>query len=346
MSLRKRGDTWWVDFTAPNGERIRCSAGTSDKVLAQEYHDKLKADSWRIHRLGEKPDYTWQEAVVKWLREKSHKASLDKDRTVFRWVDPYLHGKRLRDINRDLLWQILEAKAAESTRANANRYMAVIRALLRRARDEWEWVENVPKAPMYSVSSKRIRWLTPEQADKLLSLLPPHQEAMARFGLATGLRQRNVCRLQWSDVDLKRRCCWVHADQAKARRAIPVPLNVVAMDVLAGQAGQHDDFVFVFKGQPVWQVNTKAWRRAVKAAGLEDFRWHDLRHTWASWHVQAGTPLHVLQEMGGWSTMEMVQRYAHLSAGHLADHAERIARPMAQSRHSGLGQRGEIALSH
>jgi integrase len=48
----------------------------------------------------------------------------------------------------------------------------------------------------------------------------------------------------------------------------------------------------------VWQVNTKSWRKAVKA-GLRDFRWHDLRHTWASWHVQAGTPLNVLQEMGG-----------------------------------------------
>ncbi len=96
------------------------------------------------------------------------------------------------------------------------------------------------------------------------------------------------------------------------------------MAVLAGQMGKHDDYVFAYQGQPVWQVNTKAWRKAVCNAGLEDFRWHDLRHTWASRHVQAGTPLDALQEMGGWSTFEMVQRYAHLSAGHLADHAERI----------------------
>ena len=74
-------------------------------------------------------------------------------------------------------------------------------------------------------------------------------------------------------------------------------------------------------------------RKAVAQAGLVDFRWHDLRHTWASWHVQAGTPLHALQEMGGWSTMEMVQRYAHLSAAHLVDHAERIATHSSQSWH-------------
>ena len=60
-------------------------------------------------------------------------------------------------------------------------------------------------------------------------------------------------------------------------------------------------------------------------AGITDFRWHDLRHTWASWHIQQGTPLHVLQELGGWSDIRMVQRYAHLSADHLAVYADRLS---------------------
>ncbi|HET7730767.1 MAG TPA: tyrosine-type recombinase/integrase, partial [Usitatibacter sp.] len=73
------------------------------------------------------------------------------------------------------------------------------------------------------------------------------------------------------------------------------------------------------------QVNTKAWRQALGRARIEDFRWHDLRHTWASWHVQNGTPLNVLQELGGWESPEMVRRYAHFSADHLAPYAERLA---------------------
>ena len=97
-----------------------------------------------------------------------------------------------------------------------------------------------------------------------------------------------------------------------------------ALAVLREQNGRHAEYVFAFEGEPVWQVNTKSWRKAVKAAGLRDFRWHDLRHTWASWHVQAGTPLNALQEMGGWASYEMVLRYGHLSAGHLLPHAERI----------------------
>jgi integrase len=64
--------------------------------------------------------------------------------------------------------------------------------------------------------------------------------------------------------------------------------------------------------------------KALERAGISDFRWHDLRHTWASWHVQNGTPLHELQQLGGWSTYEMVLRYAHLSSEHLRTAAERI----------------------
>ena len=67
-----------------------------------------------------------------------------------------------------------------------------------------------------------------------------------------------------------------------------------------------------------------AWRAALKRAGIDDFRFHDLRHTWASWLIQAGVPLSALQEMGGWESIEMVQRYAHLAPNHLTEHARQI----------------------
>jgi integrase len=76
--------------------------------------------------------------------------------------------------------------------------------------------------------------------------------------------------------------------------------------------------VFTYEGQPIRQVSTRAWYHALRRAGIEDFRWHDLRHTWASWHVQGGTPLFALQELAGWETEKMVRRYAHLAAEHLA----------------------------
>ena len=108
-----------------------------------------------------------------------------------------------------------------------------------------------------------------------------------------------------------------------------MPLNDLAMSVIRSQIGKHQTHVFTFRGKPVTVVNTISWRKALKRAGIEDFRWHDLRHTWASWHVQAGTPLHILKELGGWSDLKMVLRYAHLSSDHLAQYAN--ASKMAQS---------------
>ena len=80
---------------------------------------------------------------------------------------------------------------------------------------------------------------------------------------------------------------------------------------------------FTYRGNPVKQTGATAWENACKRAGIEDFRWHDLRHTWASWHVQEGTPLHVLQELGGWESPEMVRKYAHLTPWHLAEWVDR-----------------------
>jgi len=108
-----------------------------------------------------------------------------------------------------------------------------------------------------------------------------------------------VTRLEWSQVDLTRRVAWIHPDQAKAKKPIGVPLNNEAVLVSRQETGKHDKRVFTWQGRPIYKANTRAWRRALKEVGIESFRWHDLRHTWASWHVQNGTPLHVLQELGG-----------------------------------------------
>jgi integrase len=119
----------------------------------------------------------------------------------------------------------------------------------------------------------------------------------------------------------------VHPDQAKGRKAIGIPLNAEAILVLRRQVGKHPRFVFTYRGKPVRNVNTKAWKAALGRAGITDFRWHDLRHTWASWHVQVDTPLNALQELGGWESVDMVRRYAHLAPEYLADFAERMTAP-------------------
>jgi integrase len=325
MALCKRNNTWWIRLSH-NGKRIQRSTGSSNKLAAQELHDRLKADLWRQSKLNEKPDRLWQDAVVKWLIEvkDKRKRSMENAKIQLKWLTPYLRHKKLSEIDRDLLDEIVRKKEEEKVApATVNRMLEIVRAILNKAANDWGWIEKVPRIPMRYEGEARERWLTREEADQLLKELPTHLSDIAAFSLSTGLRKANVLGLRWKQVDLVKRHAFVSASQSKTRRAIPVPLNEEAIEIICRQRGKHFEFVFTYKGKPIKRCNTPAWRKALKRAGIENFRWHDLRHTWASWHVQNGTSLYELQKLGGWSSLDMVNRYAHFDSDYLrkaADH--------------------------
>lgn len=268
---------------------------------------------------------TWEDAVERWLFEKSEKASLKSDKCIIHWLDSYLSGLPLSKIDRSIIDAIV-LKKVKSGVANGtvNRMLALLRSILRRAAVEWEWIASAPRIRLLKEPNRRVRFLTLAEAQRLLSNLPEGIAVMAMFSLATGLRKSNVTGLQWSQIDLKRGMAWVHPDQSKTRRAIAVPLNGDAMRVLLLCKGRHPSYVFASRGDGRVTISPALWKKALLNAGIGDFRWHDLRHTWASWHVQNGTPLNVLQELGGWESAEMVRRYAHFSAAHLVAYAHKL----------------------
>lgn len=332
MSLYKRKDSsvWWVKLTL-NGRRLQQSTGTSDRIKAQELHDKLKASLWDQERLGVKPSYTWKQAVVRYVDETKHKKSHDEDLAHLKWLDKHFGSLALGDVTRDQIDRVSAVRKAEGVaNGSVNRVLAVIRAVLRRAAFQWEWIDRVPKVRLLPEPKLRVRYLTEEQAKRLLQELPPHLEAMARFSLLTGLRQGNVRDLAWPEVDLDGRKLWIRADQAKGGKAIAVPLSDATVQLLKRLEGNHEKAVFTYLGEPISQVGTRAWRSALTRAGIENFRWHDLRHTWASWHAQKGTPQAVLQELGGWESAPMVRRYAHFSAEHLRSHVDAFSGGLLQ----------------
>jgi integrase len=266
MSLYKRGSTWWIDFATPSGERVRRSADTESKAEAKELQDRLKAESWRVQKLGEKPKYTWDDAGVQWLNETGHKRTHQSDVTKLAWLQQFLRGRVLAEITRDEIIAIGEYKRAESSPPTANRYLALIRSILRKACREWEWIDKAPQVKLYKEAKRRVRWITPEQANHLLSELPAHQRDLALFALATGLRQSNVIKLAWDQVDLQRKTAWIPGDKAKGKEDIHVSLSQLSVDLLHGQLGKHEQHVFTYAGKPICQVNTKAWRSALKRA--------------------------------------------------------------------------------
>lgn len=336
MALKKRNGVWWVDITH-NGNRIRKSTKTEIKSEAQIFHDKFNSELWEASQILKTPKKEWQAAATRWLDESCHKRSLVDDKTHLRWLAPFLKATYLTDITTEMIENI--AKKKEQTgvsAASVNRMLEVVRAILRKAHKEWGWLQVVPAVRMRKEDNHRIRWLTYREADRLIKELPTHLKDMALFTLATGLRQSNVTDLKWCDVDLTRCHALVHPEDSKTGRAIPVPLNQDAIDILTRQKGKSPIYVFTYNGHPVTRCNNHAWRKALVRAGINDFRWHDLRHTWASWHVQNGTSLQELQQLGGWSSFEMVLRYAHLSSDHLKHAAQRIQRNTGNQQQAGL----------
>ncbi|WP_017453343.1 tyrosine-type recombinase/integrase [Herbaspirillum rubrisubalbicans] len=267
--------------------------------------------------------------------ERAHKASMFSDESIFRWLRPHLAHVPLVDIDRELVRALRDRKAHTGVRpATINRMLSLLRAVLNTAHREWGWVKEPPFIRLLVEPRSRIRFLSREDAVNLLHELPAHLSDMAAFSLATGLRKTNVTGLEWSQVDMRRKVAWIHHDETKNRRALAVPLNQDALAILATRLMRHPRFVFTYHGKRIQQTSTAAWYKALKRCCIKDFRWHDLRHTWASWHVQNGTPLHVLQELGGWQTYDMVLRYAHLSADHLARYAENLAALTLQDAHN------------
>jgi integrase len=326
VRLYRRGGIWWADFWH-KGRRVRRSSGTADEVAAREWADTLKADLWREAKLGERRPVTWDEAVLEFLAEKKDKASLADDKDRLRWLTKHLRGRQLATIDTHALTALARTLTKDG-RANGtvNRHMAAASGVLHHAH-ALGWLPAVPKIPKLEEPKKRVRFLKNEkEADRLIAELPKHVAQMSRFALATGLRRHNVTHLEWEQVDLRRKVAWYFPEETKAGKPLTCDLNDDALEVLREQQGKDERWVFPYRGGPVHDVTTRAWHEACERAKIHDFTFHDWRHTWASWHVQRGTPLPVLKELGGWQTLAMVEKYAHLAPSHLAKWAGNVAR--------------------
>jgi len=312
MALYRRGNIWWISFTAPDGKQIRCSARTEDKQKAQQLFDKLKYESWAVKNLNARPRRTWDEAALKWLEEKQDKKSLQSDITMIRYLTAFLRGRYLDELTRGELMDIAERKKRESSPARANRYLALIRAIMNRAVKVWEWLDKAPHLSLYREPDGRVRYLTTPEIHRLADELPDHLKPVFKFAIMTGLRRANILNLRWSQVDFIRGQIVIDSREMKAGRTHVVPITAAIQALLMELVNIHPVYVFTYRGRKMSDIG-EAWNKAVKRAGIEDFRFHDCRHTWASILRQSGVPLDQLQEMGGWHSEGMVRRYAHLA---------------------------------
>lgn len=331
---RKDSPYWWIKIVLPDGRRVCQSTRLTVLKDAEEYLIRLKADAVEALRTGIPAEHNWQEAVLRYLEDNCDKPSFRDDKDHLTKLDPYLRGYRLTDINMNVLRPFVQHRKQVDGVKNAtvNRALEIVRRILYLARDDWEWITRIPKIRMLKEPKRRVRFLKAEEADQLLEELPGHLVPVVRFALATGCRMREVLQMEWSRVDFDRRVAWLDPGSTKNGDGRGIPLNRDAVLALRAVHSQHVRWCFTYKGKRMDAVGS-AWKRALRRAGIENFRFHDLRHTWASWHVMAGTGLQELMELGGWKSYEMVLRYAHLAPEHLSSAASRIERDIGVVTH-------------
>ena len=327
MAINKRGKTWHISVVLPDGSRYRRSAETSDRAAAKQLHDQLKAQFWRQKHLGEKPLRSFEEAADRWLRENADIRTIrDATHHLDFWKSK-AQGLELGQITRDWvadqLDRLVTARGAPATGTKQN-YMITLRSVMNTACADWEWIASVPKFRAYIAKRKKskIQVATPAQARALVELLPPGLKEAVAFAFLTGLRKSNVFGLTWQHVDLDRRRAWVRPVDSKAENLIVCPLSGPVMAVLGAlQRPYAAGLVFGVKAPCHHQ-----WKRYVARAGLpEGFRFHDIRHTFATWLIEDGTDKKTVQDLCGWLSPAMIENYVHLPAAHLLEASERLS---------------------
>lgn len=321
MGLVKRGKVWWMDFVY-QGSRIRRSTGTGDKRLAEAILGKVKSQIIEGVFFDTHPeqDWTFDDMMTRYMTEravlKAPKSRI-RDATALKHLLPVFGQSVLGQITPKLLAEYKVQRRLEGAApATTNKELQLVRHAFNLAMREWEWCrEN----PMHRVSLEQVRnevdrWLTADEEERLLAASSSWLQEIIRFALNTGMRQGEILNLQWQDVDFTRGTLIVMKSKNGTRRTIP--LNTTVYDLLATKqaaTGASSGPVFKTPLGNALQVRflVREFCEARDRAGIRDFRFHDLRHTFATRLVQRGIDLYKVQRLLGHKTGTMTQRYAH-----------------------------------
>lgn len=344
MSVRKRGSTWFIDYIDPSGKRIRKSFKTKKEATSE--HAKRVSLIAEGRYLDVKKDIkTTLGAIIKKYKENFEsqrsfngwkKLCLENFKTYF-GEDTIISNIRYVDLEtyRNHLRAKLTRKNTIRTDASVNREISCLHHLLSKG-VEWELLEQNPfkrgKSLLTKENNKRLRFLTHDEIQKLLAVAPKHLREAIICAVNTGMRRGELLSLKWEQV----RNGFIYLQNTKTNEPRQIPINDTLAELFEEMKKRNPGARYVFtyqkeKKEEVKEVgnlkilkfndepmleNKHSFETAVKKAGIEHCRFHDLRHTFASHLLMNGANIKDVQELLGHKTLEMTLRYAHLSAEH------------------------------
>jgi integrase len=324
ITQRKDRTGWWVKLYV-NGRRQSFKCDTKSQATA--LYGRLKAEQ-REGRYFTKPRaLPFQEIAREYVQavDARRRRKGDDSARMHRWITAFGEQDALTISPRQIERVLMHLQAEGKQPATLVRHLAVLKATFNRAKRLGIMKENpatLVKPP--KVNNVLVRYLTAEQETTLLEQLPVQYRPVVQVAINSGLRQGELLHLTWRDIDWNAGIVTVQETKAGDKRR--VPMNSTVLGVLTSlrerAAGQLADQVFPHGARYL----RRAFERAVKAAELAPFRFHDLRHTFASRLAMQGANDRTLMALGGWKSPAMLSRYAHLSPAHLFHAVEGLTR--------------------
>ncbi len=333
MGLYKRKDSqfYWMSIKV-DSKRYSESTGTANKRLAEQIHAKRLTDAIEGKWFSKTtiPDVTIAEVMDRYLKEVSPNLAPSTDFRncqVVKTLKAFFGNTLLKDVTSSLVSKFkAERLEKQYSKDTILKELNVLRRIFSVAIFEWELCKDNPVSKVFrtlgKTDNKRVRYLDPQELQKLTVALPSWLRPIVTIARHTGLRRRNILELTWSQVDLSRKVITI--PKTKNGDAIGIPLTETAIKTFAEvQRVLHLHSPFVFcdtQGKPFspFQVSM-AFKRAVERAKIENLRFHDLRHDFASSLVQSGVPIQVVKELLGHKDLRMTIRYSHLSPENLRE---------------------------
>ena len=309
MGLVKRGKYWCMRFTY-HGRQVRRSTGTTDRRLAEAILGKVRAQivEGRFFETREETTRTFEELMERYLTDHAAKKSDPRHyRGYAKRLTAFFGGKTLTEITPKHIVEYKNRRYGAGLKpASINRELATLKKAFNLAVKEWEWCRENPvsRVSMERENNKRDRWLDVEEEARLLQGCAPWLHELVIFALHTGMRMGEILELTWRGVDFSRRTVMVFRSKNGERRTIPV--NETVMSVLRQKSkvrSLRTELVFcsqVFTPMEAGHLR-RSFRLALGKAGIDDFHFHDLRHTFATRLVQAGVDIYKVQRFSGTS---------------------------------------------
>lgn len=321
MGLYRRGQVWWMSFTH-RGKQVRKPTNVRDKRLAEKIYHKvmtqLAEGQWLDKLEGE--DRTFKELSDKYINEyaKLNKRSWQKDQErLNNHLIPFFGELIVTEISPKAIsaYKGLRYQKGISP-STINRELTIMKHMYSMAVREWEWCRDNPvkRVSMEKEGQPRDRWLTYEEEKRLMATCPGWLQEIVTFALNTGMRQGEILSLRWQDVNLFSGIATLQETKNGERRSIP--LNRTVWEFLKSKSKVRylaSDYVFANDaGKKMDGGNLRTdFMKALKAAKVEGFCFHDLRHTFATRLVQRGIDLYKVQKLLGHRDNKTTQRYAH-----------------------------------